>query len=112
MMKKSDSREKISHDKVPTAIQQYQLFKQHRIQLRKAKDEKRFDKIEEARKKECRNRLRKERFCAEISQYSGLWLKEEKIDAKLTEMRTDSEKTCSNQVSIIIQAKSHFNVFK
>ena len=83
---------KSHHDEVPTAIQQYQLFKQRRIQLRKAKNGKQFDKIEEARKKECRNRLRKERSCAEKSQYSGLWLKEEQTDAKLAEMRTDSEK--------------------
>ena len=34
----------------------------------------------------------KERLCAEISQYGGLWLKEEKIDVKLAEMRIDSEK--------------------
>ena len=54
--------------------------------------EKRLDKIKEARKKECRNRLIKERLCSEISQYGGLWLKEEQIDAKLAEMRTDSEK--------------------
>ena len=80
MKEKSDSREKISHDKVPTAIQQYQLFKQRRIQLRKAKNEKRFDKIEEARKKRMQEQIKKgEIMC---SQYSGLWLKEEKIDAK------------------------------
>ena len=34
----------------------------------------------------------KERLCAEISQYGRLWLKEEQIDAKLAEMRTDSKK--------------------
>ena len=69
---------------------QYQLFEQRRIELRKAKNEKRLDKIEKARKKECRNRLIKERLCAEISQYGGLRLKEEQIDEKLEEMRTDS----------------------
>ena len=75
-----------------SASKQYQLFKQRRIELRKAKNEKRLHKIEEARKKECRNRLLKERLCSEISQYCGLWLKEEQIDAKLAEMRTGSEK--------------------
>ena len=74
------------------ASKQYQLFKQRRTESRKAKNEKRLDKIEEARRKECRNRLIKERLCAEISQYGRLWLKEEQIDAKLPEMRTDSEK--------------------
>ena len=74
------------------ASKQYQLFKQRRTESRKAKNEKRLDKIEEARRKECRNRLIKERLCAEISQYGGVWLKEEQIDAKLAEMRTDSEK--------------------
>ena len=43
-------------------------------------------------KKNGRNRLIKERLCAEISQYGGLWLKEEQIDAKLAEMRADSAK--------------------
>ena len=75
-----------------SASKQYQLFKQRRIELRKAKNEKRLDKIEEARKKECRNRLIKERLCAEISQYGRLCLKEEQIDAKLAEMRADSKK--------------------
>ena len=75
---------------MPTAIQQYQRFKQRRIQLRNAKNEKRFDKIEEARKKRMQEQIKKgEIMC---SQYSGLWLKEEKIDVKLAEMRTDSEK--------------------
>ena len=74
------------------ASKQYQLFKQRRTESRKAKNEKRLDKIEEARRKECRNRLIKERLCAEISQYGRFWLKEEQIDAKLPEMRTDSEK--------------------
>ena len=38
------------------ASKQYQIFKQRRIELRKAKSEKRLDKIERARKKECWNR--------------------------------------------------------
>ena len=64
-----------------SAIQQYQLFKQCRIELRKAKNEKRLDKTEEARKKECRKRLIKERLWAEIIiQYGGLWLKKEQND--------------------------------
>ena len=38
------------------ASKQYQIFKQRRIELRKAKSEKRLDKIKRARKKECWNR--------------------------------------------------------
>ena len=38
------------------ASKQYQIFKQRRIESRKAKSEKRLDKIERARKKECWNR--------------------------------------------------------
>ena len=34
-------------------------------------NEKRLDKIEEARKKESRTRLMKEKLCAEISKYDG-----------------------------------------
>lgn len=94
MEEKSESREKISNDEVGkrTWSKQYQPFRQRRIELRKAKNEKWLDKINEAREIECRNRLIKERLCAKISQYGGLWLKEEQIDAKLAEMRTDSEK--------------------
>ena len=40
---------------------QDQDFKQQRMEIRKAKNEKRFDKIEEARKKESRTRLMKEK---------------------------------------------------
>ena len=71
---------------------QYQDFKQRRAEIRKAKNEKRLDKIEEARKKESRTRLMKEKLCAEISKYGRLWLTEEQIEAKLAEMETDSEK--------------------
>ena len=74
---------------------QYQDFKQRRMEIRKAKNEKRLDKIEEARKKESRTRLMKEKFCAEISKYGGLWLPEEQIDAKLAEVETDSKKVIS-----------------
>ena len=49
------------------------------MEIRKAKNEKRLDKIEEARKKESRTRLMKEKLCAEISKYDGLWLTEEQI---------------------------------
>ena len=74
------------------ASKQYQLFEQRRIEIRKAKNEKRLNKIQEAKKKECRDRLMKERLCAEISQHDGLLLKNEQINAKLAEMGTDSEK--------------------
>ena len=62
------------------------------MEIRKAKNEKRLDKIEEAQKKESRIRLMKEKLCAEISKYGGLSLTEEQIETKLAEMETDSEK--------------------
>ena len=40
----------------------YQDFKQRRIEIRKAKNEKQLDKTEEARKKESRTRLMKEKL--------------------------------------------------
>ena len=70
---------------------QYQDFKQRRMEIRKAKNEKRLDKIEQTRKKESRRRLTKEKLCAEISKYGGLWLTEEQIEIKVAEMETDSE---------------------
>ena len=75
-----------------SVTKQYQGFKQQRMEIKKAMNEKRLDKIEEARKKESRTRLMKEKFCAEISKYGGLWLMEEQIEKKLPEMETDSEK--------------------
>ena len=71
---------------------QYQDFKQRRMEIRKVKNEKRLDKIEEARKKESRTRLIKEKPCAEISKYGLLWLTEEQIETTVAEMETDSEK--------------------
>ena len=88
-----------------SASKQYQLYRQGRTELRKAKNEKRLNKIEEARKKECRNRLVKERLCAEISQYGGLWFKEEQIDANLAEMRTDSEKRAALKCQLQFRQK-------
>ena len=38
-----------------------------RMEIRKTKNEKRLDKIEEARKKEPKTRLMKEKLCDEIS---------------------------------------------
>ena len=71
---------------------QYQDFKRWRMEIRKAKNEKRLDKIEEAQKKESRTRLMKEKLCTEISKYGGLWLTEEQIETRLAEMEADSEK--------------------
>ena len=71
---------------------QYQDFKQLRTEIKKAKNEKRLDKIEDARKKESRTRLIKEKLCGEISKYDGLWLAEEQIEKILAEIETDSEK--------------------
>ena len=70
---------------------QYQDFKQQRMKKRKGKNEKPLDKIEEARKKESRTRLMKEKLCADISMYGGLWLTEEQIETILAEMETDSD---------------------
>ena len=77
-----------------SVTKQYQDFKQRRMEIKKAKNEKQLNKIEEARKKESRTRLMKEKLCAEISKYCGLWLTEEQIEAKLVEVETDSEKVC------------------
>ena len=71
---------------------QYQDFKQRRMEIRKAKNEELLDKIEEARKKESRIRLMKDKFCAEINKYGGIWWTKEQTEAKLSEMETDSEK--------------------
>ena len=62
------------------------------MKIRTAKNEKQLDKLEEAGKKESTTRLTKEKLCAKISKYGGLWLKEEHIEKKLAEMETDSEK--------------------
>ena len=70
---------------------QYQGFKQRGLEVRKAKNEKQLDKIEETRKKESRTRLMKEKLCAEISKYGGLWLMDEQVETELAEMETDSE---------------------
>ena len=51
---------------------QYQDFKQRTMEIGKAKNENRLDKIEEAQKKESRTRLMEEKPCAEISKYGGL----------------------------------------
>ena len=74
-----------------SVTKQYQDFKQRRMEIRKAKNEKQLDKIEEARKKESRTRLMKEKLCAEISKYGGLWLMEEQVETELAEMETGSE---------------------
>ena len=84
---------------------QYQDFKQRRMEIRKAKNEKQSDKIEEARKKESRTRLMKEKLCAEISKYGGLWLTEEQIEAKLAEVETDSEKRAALKCQLQFRQK-------
>ena len=62
------------------------------MEISRTKTEKRLDKIEEAWKKESRTRLIKEKLCAEIHKYDGLWLMEEQIESKLEKMETDSGK--------------------
>ena len=47
------------------------------MKIRKARNEKRLDKMGEVRKKELKTRLMKEKLCAEISKYGGLCLTEE-----------------------------------
>ena len=44
-----------------SVTKQYQDFKQRRMEIKKAKNEKQLNKIEEARKKESRTRLMKEK---------------------------------------------------
>ena len=84
---------------------EYQDFKQRRMEMRKAKNVKRLDKIEEARKKEPRKKLMKEKICAEISKYGGLWLIEDQIEAKLAEMETDSEKRATLKCQLQFRQK-------
>ena len=62
------------------------------MEISRTKTEKRLDKIEEAWKKESRTRLIKEKLCAEIYKYDGLWLMEEQIESKLEKMETDPGK--------------------
>ena len=88
-----------------SVTKQYQGFKQRRMEIKKAMNEKRLDKIEEARKKESRTRLMKEKFCAEISKYGGLWLMEEQIEKKLPEMETDSEKCATLKCQLQFRQK-------
>ena len=84
---------------------QYQDFKQRRMEIRKAKNEKQSDKIEEARKKESRTRLMKEKLCAEISKYGGLWLMDEQVETELAEMETDSEKRAALKCQLQFRQK-------
>ena len=84
---------------------QYQGFKQRGMEVRKAKNEKQLDKIEETRKKESRTRLMKEKLCAEISKYGGLWLTEEQIETKSAEMVTDSEKRAALKCQLQFRQK-------
>ena len=76
---------------IESVSKQHQDYKQRRMEIRKAKNEKRLDKIEEARKEESRRRLMKQKFCAEISKYGGLWLLEEQTETKLAELETDQK---------------------
>ena len=80
-------------------------FKQRRMEIRKVKNEKRLDKIEEARKKESRTRLMKEKLCAEISKCGGHWLTEEQVETKLAEMETDSEKRAALKCQVQFRQK-------
>ena len=86
-----------------SVTKQYQGFKQRRMEIKKAMNEKRLDKIEEARKKESRTRLMKEN--AEISKYGGLRLMEEQIEKKLPEMETDSEKCATLKCQLQFRQK-------
>ena len=47
---------------IESVSKRYQDFKQRRIEIRKAKNEKQLDKTEEARKKESRTRLMKHKL--------------------------------------------------
>ena len=87
---------------------QYQDFKPRRTEIRKAKNEKLLDEIEEARKKESRTRLMKEKLCAEISKYGGLWLTEEQTETKIVEIETDSEKRAALKCQLQFRQKVVF----
>lgn len=78
----------------------YQDFIQARIKIRKVKNEKRSDKIEEARKKESRTRPIKLKIGALISKYGGLLITEEKIERKSEEINTKSEKRSALNLSL------------
>ena len=84
---------------------QYQDFKRRRMEIRKAKNEKRLDKLKEALKNESRTRLMKEKPYAEISKYGGLWLVEEQTDATLAEMESDSEERAALNVNYSLGKK-------
>ena len=47
----------------------------------------------------------KERLCAEISKYGGFWLMEEQIEAKLAEVKTDSEKRAALKCQLQFRQK-------
>lgn len=54
------------------------------MEIRKAKNEKRINYIEQARRKESRMRImKKKKNYSEISEYGGFWLSEEQISLKL-----------------------------
>ena len=82
------------------------------MKIRKARNEKRLDKMGEVRKKELKTRLMKEKLCAEISKYGGLCLTEEQIKAKLAEMETDTEKHAALKCQLQFRRKSYFYVSK
>ena len=88
-----------------SVTKQYQDFKQRRMEIKKAKNEKQLNKIEEARKKESRTRLMKEKLCAEISKYGGLWLMEEQVETELAEMETGSEKRAALKCQLQFRQK-------
>ena len=73
------------------------------MKIRTAKNEKQLDKLEEAGKKESTTRLMKEKLCAKLIKYGGLWLKEEHIETKLAEMETDSEKCAPTPLKFKLQ---------
>ena len=82
---------------------QYQDFKHKRMEIRKAKNEKRLDKTEEAQKRN-QEQANERALCTKKSKHSGLWLMEEQIETKLVEMETDSEKRATLQLFLYAQA--------
>lgn len=85
-MKKTDSWEKFFDNKMDKRIFFWTVrgFSATEDGNNERKSEKWLDKIEEAQSK------MKERFCAEIRKYGGLWLIQEQTEAKLAVMEIDS----------------------
>ena len=71
---------------------QYEDFRARRAEVRRKRNEKRLDKLEEKRKRESRIRLIKEELCSSIQKFGGLWLTVEQIDSELASYTSNVKK--------------------